>query len=273
MKKVILLSIALLGLLNASAFAQWDWHYSAFDGSNPFDDAHNNKSPIDYPTIGLYPSPGLNSDGGDGGELYDLEGITVIEDADFIYVAVANSFGTQAHSPSWNTYHDIGDLFIKVNGAADFGYAVNLNSLAGVLPSQQDVSGQVGFMTVDSWDAIPSTGGTYSNYASIVSQVGPFSANGDQLSLIDYFMGYDAAYESGALASDLPPDNTTQTYVWELRIDKSLLGAFSTLDFQLTLACGNDLVYTTHNAIPEPTTLALFAVGLLGAGFVRKRFK
>jgi hypothetical protein len=272
MKKLLLLT-ALFGLIASPAFA-WNYHYDDVfaDGMTPFDE-HNNTAPINYPGIGKYPSPGYHPD---GGERYDLEGLNVKEDADFVYVAVANSFGHTAYSPGWRRNYQIGDLFIGKDGSG-YSYAVNLNSRnssnTGVNTAYTGGSG-VSFMSLDNkspWNPIPVGDGTWGTNSSVSSQAGPFMANGSEAGLVDYFLGYDSDYETGPLDSPLPPRNYTNTYVWELKIDKALIGDFQTLDFHLTLECGNDVVSGTYEAVPEPATLLLFGLGLVGAGIIRRR--
>jgi hypothetical protein len=49
-----------------------------------------------------------------------------------------------------------------------------------------------------------------------------------------------------------------------------------TVNIHQTLACGNDLIEETFEIpsdIPEPSTLLLLGIGLLGAGIIRNRRK
>jgi len=167
----------------------------------------------------------------------------------------------------------MGDLFIGIDGA-EYSLAMDSQGMTeGTSGSTRmyDVSG-------NNWNYIPSIVGGYGNdsypYASIKNAVGAFdkgaSSQADMSSEIDVYLGWERGYESdfGALTSD-----GGDTYVWEFRLHRSLIGDFKDLEFHASLACGNDVLEGSYTAIPEPATALLFALGLAGAAVIRRRRK
>jgi hypothetical protein len=81
-------------------------------------------------------------------------------------------------------------------------------------------------------------------------------------------------YSPGLETTPLLPDDTNgDTYIFEWRIDRSLLGwdGVSSIFFHTTLGCGNDLIEYTYPGIPEPGTMILVGIGLVGAGIIVRR--
>lgn len=213
-------------------------------GSNPFDN-NNNWSPVNYPHgIGHNPS---------GGEDYDLEGLKVAVDEKYVYVALTNSFGYTAPPHGYPQGFDLGDIFIGTGGANKYGFAIRTTK-----------DGALGLYKVNKWDGIPKISGGYYNDNSIRNQVGAWKyKSGSKLGNVTTATKKWTKYEDGK----------SDTYVMEYRFDKSLLGDFSKLELHNTLACGNDLMNTTYEAVPEPATIALLGLGLAGAGIIRRRKK
>ncbi len=257
MKKILCIA-ALLCLASASAFASFPYHYgSVWGGSNPFDQ-NNNWAPITYPYgVGNLPSPGTLSE---GGEKFDLEGLQVREVDNYVYVALANSFGTQVRSTSWNQTFRMGDLFIGVDGGK-YNYALDINSLA---------NGKAGFYKVNnSYNGIQNVPGSYYSYTDIRNAVGAFEVGSGSAKVgdADFFTTYAANFETNYMN----PGNG-DTYLLEFRFDKALLGGnFSKLNFHAAVGCGNDLLEKSYTAVPEPATVLLLGFGLAGAMLSRRR--
>ena len=161
-KKVAICIAAML--LATSAFG---YNYSLYDfGSAPLD-YNNNWSPINYPYIGNLPSPGWY---GETGEEFDLEGINVAEDNQYIYVSIANSFGYNAYSSQFNQNYRLGDLFIGVNGgnggSNSYQYAIDIVD-----------GGTAGLYSVSSWNPIMNVPGSYYG-TSVQDQIGAYEIGG-----------------------------------------------------------------------------------------------
>jgi hypothetical protein len=63
-----------------------------------------------------------------------------------------------------------------------------------------------------------------------------------------------------------------ETWIWEFKIEKPSPDAFNneSIWVHLNVGCGNDLLVSE---IPEPTTMLLFGMGLLGSGSMFRRRK
>jgi len=259
MKKLIIATFALL-FVCGSAFGS---HWTIYDfGDNYFTDK-NNTADISYPNnIGYHPSPGHL---GEGGEKFDLEGVFMTLDADYLYVGLTNSFGLQATSSYWpggnggQTY-DLGHFFFGFHGS-NTNYAIDF---------ENETMFQVG-----AYDLIPDAPGAYGS--PIREQVGAYKAT-------QYWDVYDAVESNIHMVEDLENQydpgpyysDNGDTWLLEMKFSRSLFRDFtnedwSTMAYHQTLGCGNDLMEGPYNpTVPEPGTLILLGVGLLGAGAVRR---
>ncbi len=249
MKKQISLLIIMSLICSMPAFAAFEWQLHDF-GTGPFDN-NNNWSPISYPyNIGNLPSPGYL---GEGGEIFDIEGLNFSHNNGKINISLTNSFGLSAYSSVWNQNLDLGDIFFGFNGNKyEYGIDVSTNRL----------------YKVDSYIGIENKPGTYYG-TSIEAQAGAWK--------IGSGTDYGEIKNSYKYWPDLelnPMQGSGDTYVFEFEFDAALISDFqnyNTVDFHNTLACGNDLLEKSYSAVPEPATILLFGLGSLGLAALRRR--
>jgi hypothetical protein len=253
MKKVALFIIVLAALGMASNAAALSWQMYDF-GTDPFDH-NNNWAPYLYPhNVGELPSPGLL---GEGGEKFDLEGFHFAMENNTVHLALTNSFGYSAYSTGWDQTYRQGDIFFGFNGEY-YQYAIDISE--GKL------------YEVDSYVGIPDKPGTYHDYPAIANAAGGWEIqSGTYLGDVDFTMTF-----WDDLETDFLQPGNGDTYVWEFAFDASLVGGFAgsnSISFHTTLECGNDIINESYNVIPEPITMILFGLGLIGAGAIRKKLR
>jgi PEP-CTERM motif len=233
--------VVVLFALTAAQANGFAFNYHKF--ASPFDH-NNNWSPIHgMPT----PFPG-------NGEYYDLEGMNLHIDQKYVTIAITNSFGYSAWNP-YGTAFRLGDIFFDVDGQKN-KFALNTTA-----------SGSSGFFKVSSWNYIQNTRGSWYSNLAVRNKVGAHEIrSGSKLGNVNSVTKYWAGLEQNPLVG-----GNANTYVMEYRFDRSLLGNFKTLSIHTAVGCGNDYMSTDYSAVPEPTTVVLFGLGLVSAGLARRR--
>ena len=250
MKRLLMLGLVLSLLAVSPANGAFSWDLYDF-GNNPFDH-NNNWSPIDYPYgVGELPSPGYL---GEGGEKFDLEGFHFAIDGNTAHIALVNSFGYSAYSTAWYQSYHLGDIFFGFDGS-NTQYAIDVST------------GRL--VEVNSYIGIPDKPGTYYDYPDIRNQVGAWEiGQGTDLGSVTNSLNFWAGLETN------PMQGSGDTYIWEFAFDISQVSGFagaSSISFHNILECGNDMIEGTYNIVPEPGTILLIGLGLLGIGVIRKK--
>jgi len=249
MKKGLILAAFLSLFMFAGSTGAFEYKLG-YDFGNPFDE-NNNYSPVYYPYhIQNYPSPGYL---GEGGEKFDLEGIHFGISGDMVHVALVNSFGLAATSSAWHQTYNLGDIFFGFDGSST-SYAID--------PFTREL------YAVNSYDGIYNLPGSYYGNSYVRTTVGAYNVtSGTNLGTVNHEYTMWQGLETN------PMQGNGDTWVMEFSFNRSLIdmAGMRTISFHNTLGCGNDLMNKTFTVVPEPGTLLMFGLGLLGSMVIHRK--
>ena len=212
---------------------------------------------------------------GGGGQQFDAEGLYYKQSGNLLSIGLQAGFnlitGYEYSSVNPKDYY-AGDLALSFDGSVGptgYEYAVDFGLLTKDYQKDLvDMSGgttgtdAAGFYAVSSWNNDVYSGHTVAN---------PFAVDGGALvsSLSSNLSGSGFVAGSGTLGGT--------SYYRTVTFDIGSLGltGSTTLDAHWTMSCGNDYVNgtTTLTSVPEPSTMALMFMSLMGLGFAGRRKK
>jgi hypothetical protein len=181
--------------------------------------------------------PGDNPDGylgpGHGGDDYDVEALYFGVDSDYYYFAVVTGF-----APGGRDGYEAGDVFVDLeqDGVYDiaFDHSEDGQMVSGITETEDSMKHDgTHYAEADPFRVVSYTGAPYSGHQ------------------------YSYAEFSGR-------------YAIEIKIDREMLGDVEDVHLHWTMGCGNDSGDLVAS-VPEPSTVLLLGLGLLGAGVHRIR--
>jgi hypothetical protein len=190
-----------------------------------------------------------------GGEIYDAEALYFDDDPNYLYFAMVSSF------PLAGCYGIFaGDLAIDFTGAAGNDYDYGLK-IIGMTSAEYGASQRQVILNADWNDR-----GSKKIPANMLNGTGTLAGLADL-----YYWDAESLYNE--------PGTSLHTYILEGRIDRSIFGDYAKqgnkVNLHWTMNCLNDVIDLTGDinstTVPEPATVSLLGLGLLGLLGYKKR--
>ncbi len=231
------------------------WTPTANNGIIPNSNIQTSVEDWDRSTKNGYLDPGY------GGQAYDAEALYALIEGNTLFIALATGHNpATANSPNNNNF-----------GAGDFAIDFGKNG-----------SYELGINIKPYWDTFGVAGGVYKNVtwelglwndnatSGYLKSEHPTSmSNGTQIGAVDSLFISSAKTGYGEWSTD-------KHYFYEMSINISLLEAAGwdgdPFNIHWTQNCANDsIIVDPPSGVPEPGTLALIPLGLLGLVVLRRR--
>ncbi len=207
---------------------------------------------------------------------YGISGATIKRDGTVLTIQIATGFAGQAGDAAWAGPHGIGygDVFLAPTWTP-FGNDVHHTGDNAANGTQWTHA----LNLADRWNA---TGGAFTLYAMTGGSNADNTLNSE--TFLTCAMGSACFYRDGQATAVNTASafvhNTGLTGTWSLTAGSELvfsidtagsaLANYSTIAMHWGETCQNDVIEGSTN-VPEPASLGLFALGLLGVAGARKR--